>query len=93
MLLPSWWLLGAGPGIGFTVGMTIGYLTYGTMNHAMHHWRIRHDSYLYRAKRRHAQHHASIDEGNYGVSSQFWDHVFGTALPDPAISSRKAQQQ
>ncbi|AVA25025.1 sterol desaturase family protein [Rhizobium sp. NXC24] len=89
VLLPSWWAFGFGVASGFTVGMTLGYLTYGTMHHAMHHWRIPHGTYLYRAKRWHAQHHASTDEGNYGVSSLFWDHVFGTVLPDPAVKSRE----
>lgn len=89
VLLPFWWLFGFGPAAGFTIGMTLGYLIYGLMHHAMHHWRIRHGTYLYRAKRRHAQHHASTDEGNYGVSSPFWDYVFGTMLPDPGVASKK----
>jgi sterol desaturase/sphingolipid hydroxylase (fatty acid hydroxylase superfamily) len=89
VLLPSWWAFGFGPAAGFTVGMALGYLTYGLMHHAMHHWRISHGTYLYRAKRRHAQHHASHDEGNYGVSSPFWDYVFGTMLPDPAEVSKR----
>jgi sterol desaturase/sphingolipid hydroxylase (fatty acid hydroxylase superfamily) len=89
VLLPSWWAFGFGTATGFTVGMTLGYLTYGTMHHAIHHWRVPHNTYLYRAKRRHTQHHASIDEGNYGVSSLFWDYVFGTALPDPAVAGRR----
>jgi sterol desaturase/sphingolipid hydroxylase (fatty acid hydroxylase superfamily) len=89
VLLPSWWVFGFGIASGFTIGMAIGYLTYGLMHHAMHHWRIRHDTYLYRAKRRHAQHHASVDEGNYGVSSPLWDYVFGTMLPDPGEAAKK----
>lgn len=89
VFLPPWFLFGFGIASGFTVGMTLGYLTYGSMHHAMHHWRIRHGTYLYRAKRRHALHHASHDEGNYGVSSPFWDYVFGTVLPDPAETRRK----
>lgn len=88
VLLPSWWVFGFGIAGGFTVGMTLGYLTYGLMHHAMHHWHIRHGTYLYRAKRRHAQHHASIDEGNYGVSSPFWDYVFGTTLLDPGAAGK-----
>jgi sterol desaturase/sphingolipid hydroxylase (fatty acid hydroxylase superfamily) len=92
VLLPPWWLFGFGPAAGFTAGMTLGYLTYATMHHAMHHWQIPHDTYLYRAKRWHAQHHASNDEGNYGVSSIFWDYVFGTILPDPKDVSKKRQR-
>jgi sterol desaturase/sphingolipid hydroxylase (fatty acid hydroxylase superfamily) len=89
VLLLPWLVFGFGIASGFTIGMTIGYLAYGTMHHAMHHWRIRHGTYLYRAKRRHAQHHASLDEGNYGVSSPLWDYVFGTLLPDPAKSRKR----
>lgn len=92
VLLPSWWVFGFGISTGFTVGMTLGYLTYGLMHHAMHHWRISHGTYLYRAKRRHAQHHASTDEGNYGVSSPFWDYVFGTMLPDPSAEAKKRRE-
>lgn len=91
VLLPSWLTFGFGAASGFTIGMTLGYLTYGLMHHAMHHWRIPHDTYLYRAKRRHAQHHASTDEGNYGVSSPFWDYVFGTILPDPATTAKRSE--
>jgi sterol desaturase/sphingolipid hydroxylase (fatty acid hydroxylase superfamily) len=87
VLMPSWLAFGFGVASGFTIGMTLGYLIYGLMHHAMHHWRIPHGTYLYRAKRRHAQHHASTDEGNYGVSSPLWDYVFGTVLPDPAKTS------
>jgi sterol desaturase/sphingolipid hydroxylase (fatty acid hydroxylase superfamily) len=92
VLLPSWWVFGFGIATGFTVGMTLGYLAYGLMHHAMHHWRIRHGTYLYRAKRRHAQHHASVDEGNYGVSSPLWDYVFGTTLPDPGMEAKKRRE-
>jgi sterol desaturase/sphingolipid hydroxylase (fatty acid hydroxylase superfamily) len=72
--------------------MILGYVAYAVMHHGLHHWRIAHGTYLYRAKRRHALHHASNDEGNFGVSSPLWDLVFGTDLPDPARSRLKRDQ-
>jgi len=49
--------------------------------HAEHHWRV--DSAgLRQVKRHHALHHSSIAApGRYGVSSVFWDLVFGTNGP------------
>lgn len=77
---PSWYLYGFGIASGFTAGITTGYVGYSFIHHVLHHWHPPHDSYLYKVKRRHAQHHHSADEGNYGVTTLFWDHVFGTAL-------------
>ncbi|MFZ2101941.1 MAG: sterol desaturase family protein [Oricola sp.] len=50
------------------------------MHHAVHHWHPAHSGYLYGIKRGHAMHHA--DEAyNFGVTSRFWDRVFGTSRP------------
>lgn len=81
VFLPSWWLFDLGIASGFTAGVTSGYVAYGFLHHVLHHWHPPHGSYLYRVKRRHALHHHSDIEGNFGVTTLFWDHVFGTALP------------
>ncbi len=65
---------------GTTVGTLIGYSVYTVVHHALHHWSIAPKSVLYAAWRRHARHHYSRTPGNYGVTSNLLDRVFGTAL-------------
>jgi sterol desaturase/sphingolipid hydroxylase (fatty acid hydroxylase superfamily) len=85
VLTPSVWLLGVHFATAFTFGMTLGYFSYSIIHHAMHFWSFPHDSYFYRAKHRHALHHYSEIDGNFGVTTSFWDYVFGTALPEPQL--------
>lgn len=89
VLLPAWWLLGVPYGSGFTFGMTAGYLTYSFAHHALHHWRMLPGHPLYNWKRQHALHHFRHDEGNFGVTTLFWDHVFGTALSQRKTAGRE----
>lgn len=64
---------------GMTLGLLTGYLFYGITHHATHHWRASHP-WLKQRKRWHALHHHSGDgPGYYGVTSSFWDYVFGSA--------------
>ncbi len=49
-------------------------------------WHPAHTSYVYALKRRHALHHHYDETANFGVTSGFWDHVFRTAVGDPAGS-------
>jgi len=58
-----------------TLGMTAGYLAYALTHHATHHWRSR-GPWMTRRKRWHARHHHM--SACYGVSSSFWDRVFGS---------------
>lgn len=60
------------------LGVLCGYLTYIVTHHAIHHWRSD-NSWLKRRKQWHALHHHGERAVCYGVSSSFWDHVFGTA--------------
>jgi sterol desaturase/sphingolipid hydroxylase (fatty acid hydroxylase superfamily) len=85
--------LGLGPllGSGVTAGIMIGYLWYISVHHAVHHWRLDHAGYLYRAKRRHAQHHHTHVDRNYGVTTPLWDKVFRSTLVGP--SSRPDAQK
>jgi sterol desaturase/sphingolipid hydroxylase (fatty acid hydroxylase superfamily) len=41
---------------------------------------VDHGSYFYAAKRRHALHHHVCPDQNFGVTTDFWDAVFGTAF-------------
>jgi sterol desaturase/sphingolipid hydroxylase (fatty acid hydroxylase superfamily) len=80
--LPLWWAGGLEIAYGGTVGLMIGYLGYLTVHDAVHRWRIDDKSILYRAKLRHAAHHYGEQDGNFGVTTGFWDRMFGTALGD-----------
>jgi sterol desaturase/sphingolipid hydroxylase (fatty acid hydroxylase superfamily) len=81
-------VLGFNLGIAATTGLATGYLWYVFVHYASHHWRPRRNSYLYRARLRHARHHHLSQSGNFGVTTGVWDYVFGTALeahaPNPA---------
>jgi sterol desaturase/sphingolipid hydroxylase (fatty acid hydroxylase superfamily) len=72
-----------GPGLniasGITAGLVVGYLWFGVLHHAVHRWRARDGSYLHRAKRRHSRHHNETRPCNFGVTTPYWDRVFGTA--------------
>jgi len=80
-LLPLWWEAGFPVASGFTAGLMLGYLWYISAHHVIHHWRVEQGSYLYRLKRRHALHHHARQGCNFGVTTAFWDRVFGTAFP------------
>jgi len=62
---------------GFAGGMMLGYAAYMFVHHATHHFTIEPGDWLYEARLRHMTHH--YREGvNYGVSTGFWDRIFGT---------------
>ncbi|MDQ0468762.1 sterol desaturase family protein [Labrys wisconsinensis] len=65
---------------GFTGGILLGYLAYTLVHHASHHWKLKPGGLLYRARLRHMAHHFHGVEGNYGVTTAFWDHVFATYI-------------
>lgn len=77
---PLWAVLGLNLATAATAGLVTGYLWYVFVHYATHHWRPRRGSYLYRARLRHARHHHQAHNGNFGVTTAIWDHVFGTAL-------------
>ncbi|MCX5516011.1 sterol desaturase family protein [Kaistia algarum] len=80
VVLPSWWFFGFDIGSGFSAGMITGYLAYTFAHHILHHWKMTPGTYLYRLKHKHALHHFRHEDGNFGVTSLFWDYVFGTAV-------------
>ncbi|CAI6344967.1 unnamed protein product [Macrosiphum euphorbiae] len=61
-------------------GMIAGYVTYDLIHFYLHYGCPREGSYLYTMKRYHNQHHFAHHESGFGISSQFWDHIFGTAI-------------
>jgi sterol desaturase/sphingolipid hydroxylase (fatty acid hydroxylase superfamily) len=73
--LVEWNLLRASA---LTLGVVAGYLIYTLTHHATHNWHAD-NAWLRRRKRWHALHHHQIDVSTcYGVTTSFWDHVFGT---------------
>jgi len=78
--VPAWAMLGFNLGTAATAGLVGGYLWYVFVHYAAHHWRPGRGTYLYRVRLRHARHHHRSDEGNFGVSTDLWDRVFGTVL-------------
>ncbi len=90
VLLPAYLLTGFSYGAGFTAGLLLGYFFYIVVHHGVHHWRLRPGSYLYKLKHRHALHHHFDDDGNYGVTTGFWDKVFGTDIKVGEGRGRKA---
>lgn len=58
-------------------GFGIGYLVYDLTHYATHHFPMR-NGYLKFIKRYHMQHHYKTPNQRFGVSSPFWDWVFGT---------------
>ena len=58
-------------------GFTVGYLAYDLIHYATHHLAMRHGYFKY-LKRYHMLHHYKTPEARFGVSSPFWDWVYGT---------------
>lgn len=62
-----------------TLGLLTGYLAYGVTHHATHHWRTD-NAWLRQCKAWHALHHHYVEQPScFGVTTAFWDRVFGTA--------------
>ena len=78
VFLPALYLGGVWTACAVTWGVLTGYLAYTVTHHLTHHSRVN-NAWLRRGKARHAVHHHHPQSGCYGVTSGFWDHVFGTA--------------
>ncbi|PWQ93814.1 sterol desaturase family protein [Leucothrix arctica] len=61
-----------------TLGIVIGYLSFAIVHHATHHWSTN-SAWLKRRKHWHSLHHRSNKQPScFGVTSTFWDYVFGS---------------
>jgi sterol desaturase/sphingolipid hydroxylase (fatty acid hydroxylase superfamily) len=65
---------------GLTVGMLVGYAAYQLVHAACHFSRPRHSGYLQRLRVHHSVHHYHPEAGNFGVTTPFWDRMFGTQI-------------
>jgi len=59
-------------------GFTTGYLAYDMMHYSIHHFRHPQVKWLKTLWKSHLDHHFRDSSKGYGVSSPFWDVVFGT---------------
>lgn len=84
LMLSNLWIACA-----LTLGVLIGYLLYAITHHATHHWHAV-NPWLKRIKRWHATHHHLEMAGYYGVTSSFWDHVFGSDHCTPSLHKHDA---
>lgn len=77
VFLPTLALAGVWRACALTLGVLIGYFGYAVTHHATHHWKLD-NAWLKRRKRAHALHHHRATPGHYGVTTAFWDRVFGS---------------
>ena len=61
----------------FFPGFMLGYLMYGSTHYAIHAWNPPF-KFMKPLWRNHHLHHYKSDEKGFGVSTSFWDRVFGT---------------
>jgi sterol desaturase/sphingolipid hydroxylase (fatty acid hydroxylase superfamily) len=73
-----------------TAGMMIGYVSYLLVHDAVHRWQLGDRSWLRNHRLRHLYHHRSPLPGNFGVTTGFWDVVFGTAIVPERARKRQA---
>lgn len=79
-LLIAWGIaliVGYGITTSLLAGFLVGYYSYVSCHHIVHHWRIKPNTFLYRYKKFHDMHHYK-QEVNFGVSWLIWDKLFHT---------------
>ncbi|MCJ1308524.1 fatty acid alpha-hydroxylase [Agyrium rufum] len=64
-------------------GGIFGYVCYDETHYFLHHRNL--PSYYRELKKYHLQHHFADYENGFGVTSRFWDRVFGTELAPPKV--------
>jgi sterol desaturase/sphingolipid hydroxylase (fatty acid hydroxylase superfamily) len=77
VFLPALLLWGVWHASAVTLGVLAGYLAYTITHHATHHWHSD-NAWLKKRKRWHAIHHHVDQLGYYGVTTSFWDYMFGS---------------
>jgi sterol desaturase/sphingolipid hydroxylase (fatty acid hydroxylase superfamily) len=80
IFLPAWRALSLNIASGLIAGVMLGFLWYGILHHVIHHRRPRFLAVrLTACIHRHLRHHYAEAPGNFGVTTQLWDRLFGTA--------------
>ncbi|PLN79007.1 hypothetical protein BDW42DRAFT_173816 [Aspergillus taichungensis] len=70
-------------------GGVFGYVCYDLTHYFLHHRKL--PSYYQSLKKYHLEHHFADYENGFGVTSRFWDRVFGTELVTPPPKVVKTQ--
>jgi sterol desaturase/sphingolipid hydroxylase (fatty acid hydroxylase superfamily) len=70
----------------FFAGLLVGYLWYDMTHYAVHHVKPRTEMGR-KLRRHHSLHHFKSPEARFGVSTPFWDHVFGTMPKDDKVAA------
>ncbi|HTO00169.1 MAG TPA: sterol desaturase family protein [Microthrixaceae bacterium] len=73
----AWMLVSPAFGVTVAVGWAVGYFFY-EYHHMAAHLRAPHNRYERFVRRHHFNHHFGHPKANHGVSTAFWDHVFGS---------------
>lgn len=68
---------------GYFAGFVFGYMVYDLMHFASHFFNFK-NAWFQRVKRSHLLHHYRNPNSGYGLSTIFWDRVFGTTHPADA---------
>mmetsp|Transcript_33291 Transcript_33291/g.77927 ORF Transcript_33291/g.77927 Transcript_33291/m.77927 type:complete len:361 (-) Transcript_33291:345-1427(-) len=71
-----------------TAGGLSGYICYDLCHYYLHHSGIPPLSYFGRLKRYHLAHHYKNHKLGYGITSKWWDIVFGTLLDDGPVKTK-----
>ena len=66
-----------------SAGLLAGYLFYVSVHYAVHHFDGGDYGFMRKLKRQHAIHHYHAAEKNFGVTTVFWDRLFGTLAAMP----------
>ena len=72
----------------FFPGFLLGYLLYGSIHYAIHAWNPPF-KWMKTLWRNHHLHHYKSDEKGFGVSSGFWDRVFGTSFDFSNVQNKE----
>ena len=64
---------------GVWAGLLTGFVLYGAFHHIIHHGFKLNYSWYRRLRTEHFIHH-QLPNVNFGVTSRFWDHIFGTTF-------------
>ncbi|XP_073146843.1 dihydroceramide fatty acyl 2-hydroxylase FAH2-like [Henckelia pumila] len=67
----------------FLAGTLLGYVIYDCTHYYLHYGKPS-KGVPYDIKRNHMNHHFKIQDKGFGITSPFWDRIFGTLPPKPA---------
>ena len=77
-------LIGWGNGLAFAIGLTLMYLVY-EFTHSYFHTQAPRNAYGAMLRKHHFYHHFNDPDMNHGVTTVFWDKVFGTFAKSDAV--------